>query len=156
MQRELTLFRAQRAILVGGWGQWDGWDAWMVCEQLRLVAGWGLAFDGYMITNELRSPFTGRPYNEPGFQSHSQWQPRQPVQEDTLKMGQIQIERKTFNLTLKENSRGRFLRISEENNTKRNAVIIPATGLMDFQKLVDEMVKESGKIPGKSELAATK
>jgi hypothetical protein len=128
----------------------------MVCEQLGLAAGWGLAFDVSMITNEIRSPFTGRPYNEQGFQSHSQWQPRQPVQEDTLKTGQIQIERKTFILTLKENSRGRFLRISEENNTKRNAVIIPATGLMDFQKLVDEMVKELGKIPCKSEPAATK
>ena len=35
------------------------------------------------------------------------------VQEDTLKSDLIQIERKSFLLTLKENPRGRFLRITE-------------------------------------------
>jgi len=44
-------------------------------------------------------------------------------------------------LTLKENPRGRFLRISEEVKGKRNAIIIPSTGLADFKKLLDEMVK---------------
>jgi len=56
-------------------------------------------------------------------------------------------------LILKENPRGRFLRISEEVNGKRNAIIIPSTGLADFKKLLDEMVKADKKITAKSEPA---
>jgi len=63
------------------------------------------------------------------------------VKEDTLKAGELKIERKTFFLTLKENPRGRFLRISEEIAGKRNSIIIPSTGLAEFKMLVDEMVK---------------
>ena len=103
-----------------------------------------------MISNEIRSPFTRQPYGQQGYQQHAQQQPRQPVQEDTLKSDEIQIERKAFHLTLKENPRGRFLRISEEGGSKRNSIIIPATGLKDFQKLINEMVKASDEIPVKN------
>jgi len=51
---------------------------------------------------------------------------------------------------LKENPRGRFLRISEEVVGKRNTIIIPSTGLKDFKKLLDEMVKASDEIPLKN------
>ena len=104
-----------------------------------------------MISNERPSPFYRQPFRTEGYQQHTQYTPRQPVQEDTLKTGQIQIERKTFNLTLKENARGRFLRISEENNTKRNAIIIPAPGLAGFKQMVEEMVKASVEIPAKNQ-----
>ena len=60
---------------------------------------------------------------------------------------EIQVERKTFTFTLKENPRGRFLRITENGGKYRNAIIIPATGLADFKRLVDEMVKVSGETP---------
>jgi len=72
-----------------------------------------------MISNELRLPFKGL----------SQTQPRPPVQEDTLNTGQVQIERKTITFILKENPRGRFLRIIEEGSGHNNSIIIPATGL---------------------------
>ena len=93
--------------------------------------------------------------------SFSHWQPHRPpnypprpfIQEDTLKSELVQIERKSFMLTLKENPRGRFLRISEEVNGKRNAIIIPSTGLADFKKLLDEMVKADKGIVAKSEPA---
>lgn len=75
--------------------------------------------------------------------------PRPFVQEDTLKSEQIQIERKSFHLTLKENPRGRFLRISEEVGGKRNSIIIPATGLKDFKRLLNEMVTSSNELPPK-------
>jgi len=91
--------------------------------------------------------------------SFSHWQPHRPpnypprpfIQEDTLKSELVQIERKSFMLILKENPRGRFLRISEEVNGKRNAIIIPSTGLAEFKKLLDEMVKADKKIAAKSE-----
>ena len=93
-----------------------------------------------MISNERPSPYGRAPYG----------QPKQPVIEDTLKSERIQIERKTFVLTLKENPRGRFLRITEDVGGRRDTVIIPSTGLEDFKKLLDEMVKASNEIPQKS------
>jgi hypothetical protein len=99
-----------------------------------------------MISNERPSPFHRQPYH----QSYAQPPPRPFVQEDTLKSEQIQIERKSFLLTLKENPRGRFLRISEEVGGKRNSIIIPATGLKDFKKLLDEMIKASNELPPKN------
>jgi hypothetical protein len=73
--------------------------------------------------------------------------PKPPVNEDTLKAGQIQIERKTFVFTLKENIRGRLLRITEDLGGRRNSIIIPSTGLEDFKRLLEEMIKASEEIP---------
>jgi len=50
---------------------------------------------------------------------------------------------------LKENPRGRFLRIAEEANGRSNSVIIPSTGLREFQKLLEDMVKAAAEIPSK-------
>ena len=94
-----------------------------------------------MISNERPSPFGFRPYS----------QPKPPVQEDTLKSATIQIERKTFVFTLKENPRGRFLRITEEVAGRRDTIIVPSTGLEEFKKLLDEMVKASNEIPPKQQ-----
>jgi hypothetical protein len=100
-----------------------------------------------MISNERPSPSYRQPYRQPYHQPYAQPPPRPFVQEDTLKSEQIQIERKSFVLTLKENPRGRFLRISEEVGGKRNSIIIPATGLEDFKRLLDEMVVSSNELP---------
>jgi len=94
-----------------------------------------------MISNERPSPY----------KSWAQMQPRPPVQEDTLKSGEVQIERKTIAFMLKENPRGRFLRISENARGRWNAIIIPATGLAEFQKLLDEMIKASNELPEKNQ-----
>ncbi len=107
--------------------------------------------DEIMISNERPSPYGRQPYRQPYHQSYAPQPPRPFVQEDTLKIGEVQIERKFFVLTLKENPRGRFLRINEEVGGKRNSIIIPSTGLKDFKKLLDEMVKASDEIPAKSE-----
>ena len=37
--------------------------------------------------------------------------------------------------------RGRLLRITEDCGGRHNSIIIPATGLVEFQRLLDEMVK---------------
>lgn len=75
--------------------------------------------------------------------------PKPPVQEDTLKSEKLQIERKTFIFTLKENPRGRFLRITEDVNGRRDNIIIPSTGLDEFKKVLDAMVKASSETPEK-------
>jgi hypothetical protein len=72
------------------------------------------------------------------------------VPEDTLKAGKVQIERKTFLFTLKENSRGRFLRITEDAGGHRDSIIIPATGLDEFLRLLAKMA-EPGQPPAQGE-----
>ena len=78
--------------------------------------------------------------------------PRPPIQEDTLKTETVQVERKSFVFTLKENLRGRLLRISEDTNGRRNNVIIPSTGLEEFQKVMAAMVQASKETPEKKTL----
>ncbi|HNQ74143.1 MAG TPA: RNA-binding protein [Verrucomicrobiota bacterium] len=73
-----------------------------------------------------------------------------PVNEDTLRAEQIQIERKIFQFALKENPRGRFLRITEDVGGRRDTIIIPAPGLEEFRKLVEEMARTSAEIPPRS------
>jgi len=69
------------------------------------------------------------------------------MNEETLKSEKIQVERKTFIFTLKENPRGRFLRITEDVGGRRDNIIIPAPGLEDFKRVIDEMVKASADLP---------
>lgn len=90
-----------------------------------------------MISNDRPSPYGSRPYGTP----------KPPVNEDTLKTDRVQIERKTFVFTLKENPRGRFLRITEDVGGRRDTIIIPAPGLGDFKKLLDDMVKAADEMP---------
>ena len=94
-----------------------------------------------MISNGQPSPYDSSPPQTP----------RPLVTEETLKTDKIQIERKTFLLALKENPRGRFLRITEEVGGRRDTIIIPAPGLEEFKKLVDEMVKLSAETPPKTQ-----
>jgi hypothetical protein len=95
-----------------------------------------------MISNE-RPSLGSRHYTEGGG--------KPSVAEETLKSDRIQIERKTFVFTLKENPRGRFLRITEDVNGRRDAIIVPATGLEDFRKLVEAMAQASASTPLKAE-----
>lgn len=95
-----------------------------------------------MISNERPSPYGNRrqrppPVNRPSFP------------EATLKTEKVHIERKTFVLTLKENARGRFLRITEDVNGRRDTIIIPATGLDEFKKLFEDMVQASVELSAK-------
>jgi hypothetical protein len=110
-----------------------------------------------MISNERPSPYGRRPYQSQGYGAQGGYgapkypqQPRPQVVEDTLKSGEIQIERKNFVFSLKENPRGRFLRITEDVGGRRDTIIIPSTGLAEFKKLVDEMVKAADEIPPKN------
>jgi hypothetical protein len=105
-----------------------------------------------MISNERPSPFGNRPHGDRPYNERiSAGAPKPPVVEETLKTAKIQIERKTFVLALKENPRGRFLRITEDVGGRRDTVIIPAPGLEEFRNLLDEMVKASAETPPKTE-----
>lgn len=64
--------------------------------------------------------------------------------ETALKSEKITVERKQFYFDLKENSRGKFLKITEDVNGRRDTIIIPAPGLADFADVINEMADEAG------------
>jgi len=55
----------------------------------------------------------------------------------------VQIERKQFFFDLNENPRGRFLRITEDVNGRRNAIVIPIVGLEDFRRIITIMIEHN-------------
>ena len=54
---------------------------------------------------------------------------------------QIQVERKQFTFDLRENPRGRFLRVTEDVGGRRDTVIIPASGLQQVSDVIDLAIK---------------
>jgi hypothetical protein len=92
-----------------------------------------------MISNERRSPYSHSSYGS-GNQT--------PRIADTVLISQeLQVERKTFMLAVRENPRGRILRITEGIGARRNNIIIPATGLAEFTRVFDEMTRAASEIP---------
>ncbi|PAW75422.1 MAG: DNA-binding protein [Verrucomicrobia bacterium Tous-C9LFEB] len=61
--------------------------------------------------------------------------------DDVLKSEKLSVERKNFFFDLKENPRGRFLRITEDVNGRRDTIIIPAPGLEEFRRVIDQMIE---------------
>ena len=94
--------------------------------------------------NSHEQPYGRWSQSQPGPRQFSQ---KPFVKEDTLKVEYVQIERKSFQFALKENPRGRLLRVTEEMGARRNSIIIPATGLKDFLKLLDEMIAAAAALP---------
>lgn len=62
-----------------------------------------------------------------------------------LESRELQVERKHFFIEFRENDRGRFLRITEEAHGRRNTVIIPSTGLEEFERLLGEVLSVSAR-----------
>lgn len=84
-------------------------------------------------------PPSGNYYQQPA--------PRAPIEEATLKAVTFQIERKSFMISVKENPRGRFVRVSEDSQGRRNSVIVPMSGLEDFKKAFDDVYKVAMEMP---------
>ena len=69
--------------------------------------------------------------------------------DEELHNEQVQIERKMFSFTLKQNPRGRFLRITEDVSGRRDTIIIPSTGLERVREIIDRVIeadKEAGPV----------
>lgn len=60
--------------------------------------------------------------------------------DSVLKSENIAVERKTFIFDLRENPRGRFLRITEDANGRRDSIVIPAPGLEEFRRVLDDII----------------
>ena len=60
--------------------------------------------------------------------------------DDVLLSEKLQIERKQFVFDLKENPRGRFLRITEDVSGHRDTIIIPSTGLEQLRDMIQRVI----------------
>jgi hypothetical protein len=102
-----------------------------------------------MISNERPSPYWPKRR-----QTHAgpPPAPKPHVPEETIRTERIQVERKLFVFALKDNPRGRLLRITEDVGGRRDTIIIPATGLEEFKRVLDEMVQTADETPPTTEV----
>jgi hypothetical protein len=60
--------------------------------------------------------------------------------DNIIEAKELQIERKHFHVELRENDRGKFLRITEETYGRRNTIIVPTTGVEDLTAAIGEVL----------------
>ena len=72
-------------------------------------------------------------------------QSRKGYMENVIAVKEVQVERKHLSIEFRENERGRFLRITETAHGRRNAVIIPSTGLADFTSALASVLNMANK-----------
>ena len=53
----------------------------------------------------------------------------------------LHVERKMITLMLRENPRGRFVRIIEEVSSRRDMVVVPAVGLRGLRDALDRIIE---------------
>ena len=59
---------------------------------------------------------------------------------DFLKSEKVFADRKVFYLDLKENDRGRVLKITEDVNGRRDTIMLPMSALQEFVDTLDEFL----------------
>ncbi|MEA3187943.1 MAG: hypothetical protein QOD99_1773 [Chthoniobacter sp.] len=60
---------------------------------------------------------------------------------DPLASEKVTIERKIFFLDLKENQRGRFLKITEDVGGRRDTIMLPVEAFRDFAEAFARLVE---------------
>lgn len=66
---------------------------------------------------------------------------------DPLASEKIAVERKIFFLDLKENQRGRFLKITEDVGGRRDTIMLPAAAFRDFADALVRLVTYESTLP---------
>ncbi|XP_038053324.1 transcriptional activator protein Pur-beta-like [Patiria miniata] len=79
--------------------------------------------------------------------------PDNPPEDGRLKSEVIINENKRYYLDLKENNRGRFLKVSQTvNRARRTQIALPAQGLVEFKNALTELLDEFGTENGSAEV----
>ena len=66
--------------------------------------------------------------------------------EEQLASEKTQIERKLFYFDLKQNPRGRFLKVTEDVRGRRDTIIIPSTGLVEIKEILERIIEAESKL----------
>jgi len=72
--------------------------------------------------------------------------PGERMASDPIASEKVAIERKIFFLDLKENQRGRFLKITEDVGGRRDTIMLPAAAFRDFLEALQRLVEFEGKL----------
>ena len=73
-------------------------------------------------------------------------QPGERMPSDPIASEKVAIDRKIFFLDLKENQRGRFLKITEDVGGRRDTIMLPAPAFRDFLEALQRLVEFEGKL----------
>ena len=65
---------------------------------------------------------------------------------DPIASEKVAFERKVFFLDLKENQRGRFMKITEDVGGRRDTIMLPAGAFKDFLEALQRLVEFEGKL----------
>ena len=65
---------------------------------------------------------------------------------DPIASEKVTIDRKVFFLDLKENQRGRFMKITEDVGGRRDTVMLPAAAFRDFLDALARLVEYESKL----------
>ena len=65
---------------------------------------------------------------------------------DPIASEKVTIERKIFFIDLKENQRGRFLKITEDVGGRRDTIMLPAEALRDFLEAMQRLIEFEAKL----------
>ena len=60
--------------------------------------------------------------------------------DNIIEAKELQIERKHFHVELRQNDRGKSVRITEETHGRRNTIIVPTTGVEDLTAAIGEVL----------------
>jgi hypothetical protein len=60
--------------------------------------------------------------------------------DDPLASEKVQVDRKIFFLDLKENQRGRFLKITEDVGGRRDTIMLPASAFQQFLEALTRII----------------
>ena len=69
-----------------------------------------------------------------------------PVPTQSLASEKLATERKVFFLDLRENDRGRFIKITEDVGGRRDTIMLPAEAFKDFLEALQRLVEFESKL----------
>jgi hypothetical protein len=72
--------------------------------------------------------------------------PVERTQSPPIASEKVAIDRKIFFLDLKENQRGRFLKITEDVGGRRDTIMLPAEAFKDFAEALERLIEFEGRL----------
>ncbi len=72
--------------------------------------------------------------------------PERPPSQPPIASEKVMNERKIFFLDLKENQRGRFLKITEDVGGRRDTIMLPAPAFKEFLEALERLIEFEAKL----------
>ena len=70
-----------------------------------------------------------------------------PIPNPPLASEKLAIDRKVFFLDLKENDRGRFIKITEDVGGRRDTIMVPMAAVKEFHELLGRLLEYEATLP---------